>query len=377
MFDHPKCERLTLVAMLSDIPLPKQLNGQAAASYSDASNLTPDQIIYWYSADEWEEFIKEWVIGLEKDYVKVQRLGGTSDRGIDIAALCTPSGLEGVWDCYQCKNYGRVVTQSILFPELIKIFSGVVAGSYTLPRKYVIVAPKGCGSSLRKQLLLPTELRDDFLTHMDKQKSEKPQFLGSLFADIRLVATTTDFSRFEEAQLDKIIEIHKKTPHHVRRFRTTLAERPKTPEPPPDVQNEETVYIQQLMEVYAEESGGKVATRDDVAKESWYCNHLARQRRSFYSAEALRVFARDQVPNGAFTKLQDDICHGVVEIEQASYPNGMERLNDVLKTAIAIDLGSHMLYPRIDQQDRHGICHQLANDERLRWCGEKKDDAGQ
>jgi hypothetical protein len=36
----------------------------------------------------------------------------------------------------------------------------------------------------------------------------------------------------------------------------------------------------------------------------------------------------------------------------------------------SIDLNSHRLIERADQEDRKGICHQLVNDERLTWVEE-------
>ncbi|MFF0383038.1 hypothetical protein [Streptomyces sp. NPDC004286] len=39
--------------------------------------LTPKQILVHHSADDWEEFIYEWVIALkEAEYVDVVRMGG-------------------------------------------------------------------------------------------------------------------------------------------------------------------------------------------------------------------------------------------------------------------------------------------------------------
>jgi len=75
------------------------------------------------------------------------------------------------------------------------------------------------------------------------------------------------------------------------------------------------------------------------------------------------------VPEGTFEALQDDLHRGVVEVEQAPHPSGMDRLTDVLQAAIAVQLDRHRLIEQTGPGDRKGMCHQLANDDRLHWIG--------
>jgi hypothetical protein len=92
-----------------------------------------------------------------------------------------------------------------------------------------------------------------------------------------------------------------------------------------------------------------------------------RQRISFYKAESLRVYARDSVPPGTFNKLQDDIYSGVIDTAEANHPNGYVRLSSVLSQVGQLDLNRHKLIAVSDIDDRKGICHQLANADRLTW----------
>src|SRR5690606_26867859 len=102
---------------------------------------------------------------------------------------------------------------------------------------------------------------------------------------------------------------------------------------------------------------------DVAALESWskLNDHFGRRRVAFYHAESLRIFARDTVPEGTFESLQDEIHAGVVDVCDASHSDGYERACAVTKAA------RNPLIARAKVQDREGICHQLANEDRLRW----------
>jgi hypothetical protein len=80
--------------------------------------LTPKQYLYFYPADEWEEFTCEWVRALDHPYVLVTRMGGAGDRGADIAACLTEQGTNGVWHCYQCKHYEEALAPGDAYPEM-------------------------------------------------------------------------------------------------------------------------------------------------------------------------------------------------------------------------------------------------------------------
>jgi hypothetical protein len=96
-------------------------------------------------------------------------------------------------------------------------------------------------------------------------------------------------------------------------------------------------------------------------------HHYLRQREAFYSAEALRVFARDSVPEGTFSALQNEVLDGVIETCDRRYRDGFERLSYVLTAAGSLHLTASALITVTEQRDRKGICHQLANDDRLIW----------
>lgn len=73
------------------------------------------------------------------------------------------------------------------------------------------------------------------------------------------------------------------------------------------------------------------------------------------------------MPEGTFEDLQEDIYSGVIETAEGSHQSGLERLSSVLTAAGQLDLQSHKLISVSYMTDRKGICHQLANEDRLIW----------
>ncbi|GGY30217.1 hypothetical protein GCM10008098_24610 [Rhodanobacter panaciterrae] len=95
--------------------------------------------------------------------------------------------------------------------------------------------------------------------------------------------------------------------------------------------------------------------------------HFRRQREAFYEAESLRVFARDSVPSGTFESLQDDIYDGVVDSHDSNHTDGFEKVYAVTKAAREVQITANALITCAKPKDRDGICHQLVNEDHLRW----------
>lgn len=79
------------------------------------------------------------------------------------------------------------------------------------------------------------------------------------------------------------------------------------------------------------------------------------------------MYARDSVPDGTFELLQGDVYSGVIDTAEADHASGLDRLRAVLTQSGQLDLGAHALISVSRIEDRQGICHQLANADRLTW----------
>lgn len=87
----------------------------------------------------------------------------------------------------------------------------------------------------------------------------------------------------------------------------------------------------------------------------------------FYSAEALRTFPRDTLPDDRpFNELQEEIRVGIMDEVRRRHPDGYERVLCATRAARALPIASNALVTRITARDRGGICHQLANADKVR-----------
>jgi hypothetical protein len=331
--------------------------------------LTPKQQLVHYSPDKWEEFIYEWVLALEETgYVDVVGMGGSGDRGVDIAAFLTSDKTDGHWHAYQCKHYETAIGAAAAFPEILKIHSAVAESQYkTLPERYVFVAPK-VGATLTQDLAKPSTLKTKFLDWADKNRNKIAlEYPGGMLERALGLAREQSFSRFEAGNLDKILEQHATTSHHVGRFGAPLPDRPARPLAPPEHTPDEARYVQQLLDVYGEKWGCSTTSPHEARAHAKAGPNLQRQREAFYCAEQLRLFARDHIPPGTFESLQDDVYSGVAEVEEQDFAVGYDRLKAVLEAARNMQLGTNILLRVERPDDRKGICHQLANVDRLIW----------
>lgn len=342
-----------------------------------APTFTPQQLLaHVYKADDWEDFTVEWVraFGLwnGRPYLRVKRMGGAGDRGADVAACLTPQGTAGEWHCYQCKHYSKALTQSDAWPEMVKIFTAKVLGEYELPTRYVFVAPR-IGQTLDRLLLHPPRLRKDFLDAWDRADSKLGTDLDPVVRlEVGDLARHTDFSMFEAADIDNILDLHATTPHHVRRFPVRLKPRPAADPAPAEQTAKEAVYVRKLLDVYNEKYGLSLETLVQVRVHEKICRQLARHREAFFHAEAFRVFARESVPEATYKAIEKNLYNAVVDIEDRDYNCGHDRLDAVMDAAALHHPNPHnILASVVEVIDLKGLCHHLANEDLLTWRKEE------
>lgn len=355
-------------SILSDMMFPD--SGHVSAAMAGPP-IPPQGRLRLYSSDEWEEFIREWATGLTPSYVQIKRFGGSGDHGADIAAFKTKRGLEGSWDCFQAKHYSRVLSFSDAAPEMLKVFRSVLSDHYTLPDSYQFLAPRGCGTQLNQLLSAPTKLRKRFLEEIDRGEGWAKGLGAQEVEAVIGMAKTADFSLFRSIELLDALETHTRTPYHAARFGTALALRPPHEVPPEDLADHETRYVEQLIDVYGEKDPSRSFDPYTLAAApDRYGKHFLRQRVAFYKAESLRVYARDSVPPGTFELLEEDVYSGVVDVVESDHADGYTRLSSALAQVGTLDLNRHKLISVSEIDDRKGICHRLANVDRLIWVAE-------
>ncbi|WP_460402064.1 ABC-three component system protein [Actinophytocola sediminis] len=333
----------------------------------DGPPVPPAARVRFYSPDEWEEFIREWATALPEDYVQIKRLGGAGDKGADIAAFRTDRQFEGSWDCFQAKHYKEPLGFSVAAPEMLKVFVSVLDGAYSLPDSYQFLAPRGLSTPFNMMISRPTTVRATFLGRLVEGDALVKELDKATLESVRALAADTDFAMFRSVELLDALSTHSRTRWHAARFATSLPARGDSEDPPADYTPKEARYLQHLLAVYVERRPDVITDLASVAGVPHLSKHLQRQRVSFYRAESLKIYARDAVPAGTFEKLQEDIHAGVIDVAESDHPNGYARLGQVLAQAGSLDLNRHKLIDVTDISDRHGVCHQIANDDQLTW----------
>lgn len=352
---------------LRDIPPPSTAQG-TAANVQFGIPRPPQQQILLYSPAEWEQFVYEWAHHL-KQYATVRVLGSAGDMGIDIGGFTDDKGLFGVWDLYQCKHYASALCPSDATPEIAKVLWHSFKKEYLAPRKYYFVAPRECGISLKKLLLKPGDLRKYVQDNWTKQCAGAATKGVSipLEGKFRDHFEAFDFNIFKQRTLMEVLDEHKKSPYHAIRFGGGLPSRPPVAPPPFETKEHDSRYVQQLFEAYSDHTKAPVSDLAALGLRKDLVDHFHRQRESFYHAEALRNFARDTVPGGTFEDLQSEVYAGVADVEAAVHSDGYARVNAVTQAAVGLNVTSNALISVTKVLDRKGICHQLANEDRLSW----------
>ena len=340
-----------------------------AAQVASGPVIPPQQRLMTYSPDEWESFVEEWAYYcLAKDYLHVQRFSGAGDMGVDVAGFTDAKRFEGVWDNYQCKHYDHAIRPGDVWVEFGKIIWYSYSGEYTVPRRYYFVSPLGAGTSLSRLLANATKLRDELIANWDKNVKDGITATQEvpLDAALRAYVDAFDFSIFDAKTALQLVDDHRATPVHAARFGGGLKPRPASDKPPATVAPTESRYVTQLLGAYGEHTGTPVTDPSALSMPKLR-DHFRRQREAFYEAESLRLFARDSVPPGTFESLLDDIYSGVIDTHDASYADGYVKVCAVTKAARDTQITANALITCTNPKDRDGICHQLVNDERLRW----------
>lgn len=322
-----------------------------------------------FSPDEWEEFIEEWATSLSTSYKKVRRFGGAGDLGVDIAGFCTDWGFEGEWDNYQCKRYDHPLRPGDIWVEIGKIIYYSFCKEYVPPKAHYFVCSRDIGTKLEKLLNKPTALKVQAQKYWEQhcQKGITTTKEIKLEGQLKEYFEAFDFKTFSSKSHLDLVNDHAKTSFHSVRFGGGLPERPNPNLPPATPAPNESRYIRQLLDAYGDHLGTRLTDSSALDNDQKLKGDYLRQRERFYHAESLRNFARDTVPEGTFDSLQDEIYHGVVDIVEGAHANGFERMKATVAQASQVAATANPLASAVKSQDRQGICHQLANEDRLIW----------
>ena len=348
-----------------------------AAQVSGGIPIPPVRLLQVMSPTDWEGFTEEWLTYHKNKgvYQSIKRYSGPGDLGLDVVAFTSADGFAKPWDSYQCKHYDHPLEPNDVLGEVGKIIyhsfkrTPPFNQACRTPRRHVFIPPLGVGITVGRWLKDPNRFKEDVRAKWESHSVPK---IGKgirvpLDGDFLEYFNSFDFSIFEDRTAVELIEEHSQTVFYAARFGGGLPPRDQAQLPPPEPAETESLYLRKLLDAYGDHVGQDVAVKSALESHPDLQEHYNRQRVLFYSAESLRNFARDRTPPRTFDSLQDDVYHGVIDVCEMTHSDALERLRATVKTAGALNVSGNALVSVTRVADKQGICHQLANDDRLTW----------
>lgn len=314
-----------------------------------------------------EDFIAEWIyVAKGHLYSKIECIGGAGDKGRDIiGTLCN-----GDVDFYQCKHYKSALTPSMFIVEVGKLCYYTYQKELPMPRNYYAIASNDIGPSLKDMFDNPDNLRAELINSWNTRCKDKLSHT-SIPLDRTLLNYINhfDFSIIEHYPIQKVIDEHLPSKYGSLRFGTPSVDRPAPLKPPLEIELSEQKYIAELFKVYSEEVGKSITSLEELKKFAKWFSHLDRQRKSYFSAEAIHRALRDGfTDDNEFKVFETEVYDGVIDIYDTTYVSGLERLRAVLSQASNIAIQKSLLANRlhwIGPNEKKGACHMLINEQQL------------
>ncbi|PZU87763.1 MAG: hypothetical protein DI528_06770 [Shinella sp.] len=338
--------------------------------------IAPIDRLALFEADEFERFTLEWATGYLKkklpDIYEVQQRGGAGDKGRDVIVWHdAPDASPRRWSLYQCKHYSAALGAGTAAAEIAKVLFYTHRSDYSAPIAYWFVTHKGMTSPFQDLLDDPASLRTWILDNWDKYCATAitSKETVALSDELKAHIEAFDFTIFRAKQPLDLLNEHAQTPYYLPVFGAPLIERPPPPQPPSSVAPAETAYVRQLFDVIAEDLSVKIDSVDDFRGSTPHARLFDRSRITFYSAEGLKELARDQMADASFfDTLLDEFSDGLYFAYTSASDTGMKRLAATVMASQSLQLGGHVLANHVRANDREGMCHQLANVSRVKWC---------
>lgn len=318
-----------------------------------------------FSDEEYEDFINQLVLAHLKEkngYTKVCHIGGANDKGRDIIGYLA----NGTQDVFQCKRYNDPLIPTDVYKEIGKTLYYSYLGRIPHINKYFLVATKGIGATLLELLEFPEKLKTRLIDVWEEQCSSKiaRNTKINLDGDFLVFFDKFDFSKIDHITPDEQIEMHKHTRYHAVTFGGRLRKRVK-PSVPEGIEDRESPYVAQMLEAFSEHEGRilKEPKHLNVNSLSLF-NHY---RSAFFSADALRVFARDNLPDETdFHEFVEEIGDAITTPFHSTSGTYTKMIN-CINMSVTVNIQDNPLEFYITVLDKIGACQHLVNNGRFKW----------
>lgn len=323
--------------------------------------------IYSLTAEQLELFVLDWVKLMDEDYFHVKQFAGTGDLGRDVVGFYGKERHDGLWDNYQCKQYGKTLNTDKGLLEIAKILYYSFKGEFSPPHNYYFVAPHGLNRKFLNLIYSPSKLKDYLFENWDKycktklvDNSEVP-----LNNELKSFIDEYDFSKIKEIDINHMLENNKINFVLNKWFGDDVPEPPKSVTPK-KIEKKESVYINKLLKCYESETEIKIKDIDDLKDIKKYLTHLHMQRERFFYSDVFKRFYRDALYNNQVEELEDDIYNGIFDVLYDNHHNSFSRMNKTLMHSASVEING-LLSQHINPKIKQGLCHHLANDNKIDW----------
>ena len=329
--------------------------------------LKESALVLKLDSDELEELIKKW-LAIEKDiYFDFIRAAGAYDRGLDAVGFLTKERHDGEWDNFQCKQLRTTLKDAEFFAEIGKVFYYASLKEFTLPRRYVFVAPNGISKETKKFVNSPEQLKSALLSEWDKRCATKiiSNKKINLSPELEAAIDGFDFSKIEAWNNTKLIEHGniRKVLHYFMDVNPGAAPMGVVPS---SVELVERPLVDQLIGLYEDDCNEKFADEAAVQAHEKYGEHLFVQRSRYYDAEAFHKHFRDNIDHQTLKQFERDIYYGV--FDEYSSTSGLARVNAIMKSAGNVQVsGLFGKHNSASVSVKQGVCHQRANIGEMPW----------
>ncbi|QND19181.1 hypothetical protein HB774_02245 [Rhizobium leguminosarum bv. viciae] len=331
-----------------------------------------DRLLLNLTDTELEELVKKWIVRLKRIYPDFDQPNASADMGRDAVGFLSENRYAGEWHNYQSKQLRAPLGIGAFVLELGKIFHYHCKGHYTLPTKYVFVAPNSCSSTVTALTDSPPDIGPYLLAHWDNYCLNGISSTPSPLTDeIREAIGSYDFSNVKLWKAKKLVEQPE--------MRTVMAEimdidpgeAPKVEDEdvPGEAYDHEISYIGQLLKVFGEHRGAEFRSLEDVKDDIRYGSQMVTARRRYLEHRAFGLHFRDSLLEKHILQIDKDVSDGVIDrYHRMSAGSKYDRLMDVMteasKVVVSGPLGKHN---RVTPGVKQGACHHFANTGKMPW----------
>lgn len=309
-----------------------------------------------YEPSEFESFILEWIKFCEykdKANIKIFRIGGTGDQGIDIYI-----SYDSAFEVIQCKRHVQVLTLPAVRRIITKILWYLCEGNDGYPNRIFISSIKGLNVAAVKFVTDKEKIKTEVIKNVREDLDnlhisyDKESVIG--FIDY---LNGFSFENILATDIDTIIQDYYRSDVGCLRFSNKRVE--LTRQEPDDTKVNNQVYIETIRELLKFEKDSLINKIINDAKVDYYSALQLEATCSYLFGNTIE-----------FDKIKSDIKSSVNNELLKSNTTGRNKYLAVREKAMDTDVSDsylsfelHMVRPA----DKSGTCHILTNEGEIYW----------